>query len=235
MIGVILAFAIVLLQIHYGLIPKTLTVQAVLSVAWPYAVLLFILIIIPVVRTPVILDRRRQQETEVIASEKENLSKELAEQRVRKIKLSASLKTGGGFADAFMTISSRFSAQPLTHIAVSNATLVIYNHGEKPVRLMGYKLWKLNAVEKVLECPLHEMLGPYPPINIDVTGPLVQVISGQAQPNFESVPGEYKIRFEVSFRQESDQPESQTFDFHLTCQREKGGLTLKLSANEITR
>ena len=64
MIGVLLAFAIVLLQIHYGLIPKTLTVQAVLSVGWPYAVLLFILIVIPLARTPFILDEKRQEEDE---------------------------------------------------------------------------------------------------------------------------------------------------------------------------
>lgn len=62
MIGAILAMAILLLQIHYGVIPHALTRQAILSFAWPYLVLLVLLALISAVKTPLTLDQAREKE-----------------------------------------------------------------------------------------------------------------------------------------------------------------------------
>jgi hypothetical protein len=199
-------------------------------VAWPYAVLLFILIVIPVVRTPVILDRKRQNEAEAITSEKENLSKELADRR--KVKLSVSLKTEPSSKPLLMKMSTQFSTHPIVTINVSEMTLVIYNQGEKSVRLRKYNLWKLAAVEASQENNLHDMVNPSVPANVDVTEPLLHVISGQAQYDLDSLLGTCRIRVVVTYLEDSKQADSEPQDFQITCERAGGG-AIKIIADEI--
>jgi len=62
MIGVLLAFAILLCQIHFGVIPKDLTARNFVSIALPYAVLLGVVVILAIVNAPVKLDATRENE-----------------------------------------------------------------------------------------------------------------------------------------------------------------------------
>jgi hypothetical protein len=151
----------------------------------------------------------------------------------QKVKLSVSLKTEATPKPILMKISSQFSAQQFAPIYVPEMTLVIYNQGEKPVRLRKYKLWKLAAVEPSQENNLHGMVGPSAPENVDVTEPLLHVISGQAKHDLDSLLGTCRIRVVVTYSEDSKQADSQPQDFQITCERSGGG-AIKIIADEIT-
>jgi hypothetical protein len=151
----------------------------------------------------------------------------------QKVKLSASLKTEARSKPILMRMSTPISTHPLVVINVSEMTLVIYNQGERPVRLRKYKLWKLAAVEASQESNLHDMVDPSVPANVDVTEPLLHVISGQAQHDPDSVLGTCRIRVVVTYSEDLKQADSQPQDFQITSQR-IGEAAIKIIADEIT-
>lgn len=73
MVGVLLAVVILLFQIHYRVIPSTLTVQALLSLLWPYGLLAVAILLVSVIRAPVLLDMERQAQMGRLAEENEKL------------------------------------------------------------------------------------------------------------------------------------------------------------------
>lgn len=77
MIGAVLTFAILILQVHYHLIPSDLTIAALKSFFWPYVVLIFLFITASVLTAAVKLDNERASE---IASVEATI--ESAQQRV---------------------------------------------------------------------------------------------------------------------------------------------------------
>jgi hypothetical protein len=261
-IGVILAFAILLLQIHYGVIPKTLTFQAVMSLVWPYGILLLGLIAVSAMRIPVLLDRKRQQEVESVRSEKEILSSELVEQKkssedknsgqvralqekIRELEDAARINAASQLVD--LSVSLRTEQLPKAilmgtgqdsfgqsfQVHVSEMTLLIYNHGEKPVVLRGCKLWKLHATQQIREISLHEVATSSAPVYVNVTEPLVRVISDSPTLNFSSLQGKYSIRIVITYRQGSTMQDAEPRDFQLICKPWKGTGTLRIDANEI--
>lgn len=149
----------------------------------------------------------------------------------RKVTLSASLKTEDRFKVLLMKISSQISGDQSVHAHVSEMTLVIYNHGEKAVRLRGCKLWILGAVESAQEFPLHDFLTPDAPATIQMTELLLRVISRQPNYSFDSLPGRYTIRVVVTYSQDPNPADSQTFDFQVACRHE--GAAVKIVADEI--
>lgn len=62
LIGVLVAVAILFFQIHYGLIPSSLTFAAVKSVGWPYLLLILIILLTAGLKAPVDLDNQRAEE-----------------------------------------------------------------------------------------------------------------------------------------------------------------------------
>jgi hypothetical protein len=150
----------------------------------------------------------------------------------RKVNLSASLKTEPRSKPLIMRMSSQFSVAQSILVHVPEMSLVIYNHGEKAVRLRGYKLWKLAAVEASEEITLHDMVSPSTPAYVDVTEPLLRVVSGQAQHEFESLLGTCRIRLVVTYADDSKPVDSQPQDFQITCQR-AGGAAIRILADEI--
>jgi hypothetical protein len=99
--------------------------------------------------------------------------------------------------------------------------------------LRKYKLWKLAAVEASQESNLHDMVDPSVPANVDVTEPLLHVISGQAQHDPDSVLGTCRIRVVVTYSEDLKQADSQPQDFQITSQR-IGEAAIKIIADEIT-
>jgi len=193
----------------------------------------------PVVVSPADLARTKNAEYEVQSEKSKSLearinaleTTEKADQQ--KVKLSASLKTEARSKPILMRMSTQISSYPLIVINVSEMTLVIYNQGERPVRLRKYKLWKLGAVEASQENNLDDIVDPSVPANVDVTEPLLHVISGQAQHDLDSVLGTCRIRVVVTYSEDLKQADSQPQDFQITSQR-IGGAAIKIIADEIT-
>lgn len=211
-----------------------------LSAAMGYGTAFLFALLWKLVSVPAAVDQEKTKElaeqkkaTEERIRQLEDAAKIEAESR--KVEVSASLKTEREFAPLFMKVSSRFSASQALHVPVSKMSLVIYNLGEKSVRLTGYRFWKLAAVGAVHESSLHALLTLNDPTTVDVTEPLLRVISGQPRCDFESLPGKYQIRFVLSYFQDSRSIDSKPFDFEVTCQREGGGVKIKISAEEIMR
>jgi hypothetical protein len=61
-IGALSTIAILIFQLHYGLIPRTLTVQAFASIGWPYGTVVVILCLLSAGRAPAVLDAECQKE-----------------------------------------------------------------------------------------------------------------------------------------------------------------------------
>jgi hypothetical protein len=59
-IGLLLAVAILVLQLHWHLIPSQLSLRAYESILWPYAIVLVVLSMLCAIRAPVGLDRERE-------------------------------------------------------------------------------------------------------------------------------------------------------------------------------
>jgi hypothetical protein len=150
----------------------------------------------------------------------------------RKIKISASLKVESRSKSVIMKIRDQFSSHQSIVAHVREVSLMIYNHGEKPVRLRGYKLWKLAAVEASQEITLHEVVSPATPTSIDVTEPLLRVISSQPQYIFDSFLGTYTIRVLITYFGDSKPVDSRSHDFQLICQR-GSGTAITITAEEI--
>jgi len=263
LIGAILTLAILILQIYYGVIPTTLSWQALKSFAWPYILLILVLTLISAAKAPVVLDKSRKQEIDDLQTQNKSIAEELlqakqkaqtieydrvkslqekireletsieADKKSQKVRLSFSIKTEEGFKPVFMRMSSQFSGEQHIHAHVSGMSLVIYNHGEKSVRLRGYKLWKHEAVEPTEEIALHDVVSPDAPNVVDVTQPLLRVISGAPTSDFESLPGKCTVRFVVTYSEDSVPVDGQPYDFELTCKRWGGGTTLKIEAREV--
>lgn len=76
MIGVLLAFAITVSQLWYGVIPSELSAKAFASIAWPYAILIVFLVVASTIRAPIALDSRRAARIESLrkSARKRNIS-----------------------------------------------------------------------------------------------------------------------------------------------------------------
>lgn len=68
-IGALLVISIMILQIHYGVIPRTLTMQAFASIGWPYAIVVFALCVLSAGRVPAQIDAVSQEEISRINKE----------------------------------------------------------------------------------------------------------------------------------------------------------------------
>ena len=114
----------------------------------------------------------------------------------------------------------------------SNVTMVIYSHGQKPVALRRCRLRKLNAVEETRELSIHEVVTSDAPKCVDITEPLLHVISGREALDFTSMPGRYAVRVVIAYSEGAAPTDAEPHDFQVTCEH-TGGRVLKLDATEI--
>jgi hypothetical protein len=183
-----------------------------------------------VVISPADLANTKNVEAEAQSQKIKALEAKINELRdIQKVKLSASFRTEDRYTVFLMKVSSQFSAQASVEVPVSNVSLLIYNHGERPVRLRGYKLWKLEAVEATQEIDLYDVVSPSTPTAVSITEPLLRVMSGSFPYDYGSLPKTYKIRLVLIYAQDSKPTESEDQDFHITHER-VSGLTIKIFA-----
>ena len=78
-IGALLTIAILALQLYYGVIPRTLTLQAIASVGWPYLVIVIGLCLLSALRAPAQIDADCQREVKLLSAELELPDKDQAE------------------------------------------------------------------------------------------------------------------------------------------------------------
>lgn len=152
----------------------------------------------------------------------------------RQVSLSISLKTGEKPKAILMGSSQDASGQPI-QAYVSEMTLLIYNHGERPVVLRGCKLWKLHATESIQEFTLHDVVTSSAPSCVDITEPVLRAISGSKTFNFVSLQGKYSVRIVIAYSQGLSVEDARPHDFQLSCRPWRGGTTLRIDANEITQ
>jgi hypothetical protein len=76
-IGAVLAILIVALQIYYGLIPSSLSVAAIKSLAWPYLFVIAVLILIAMAKAPVQLDELRRSDIASMQTDRRVLADEI--------------------------------------------------------------------------------------------------------------------------------------------------------------
>jgi hypothetical protein len=70
-IGFLLAVAILVLQLHFGVIQKSLAGLAIMSIAWPYLLLALVLTIAAMATAPVHLDNQRISQIKDVSGDKE--------------------------------------------------------------------------------------------------------------------------------------------------------------------
>ena len=146
--------------------------------------------------------------------------------------LSASIKTEET-AKPFMMGPQDDYGQPL-QFHVTQLKLVIYNHKQEPVVLRGCKLWKLQAAEQTEEIPLHEIVKAGAPTSVDITQPVLSVVSNRRTPPFTIVHGKSSVRVVITYSDGTRLKDYQPFDFELTCGPSSGGLTYRIDAKEQT-
>lgn len=151
---------------------------------------------------------------------------------LQKVNLSLSLKTEDTPKAILMGTGQDSSGQPF-QVHVTEMTLLIYNHGEKPVVLRGCKLWKLHATQQTREISLHGVATSATPVYVDVTEPLVRTISDNPTLNFVSLQGKYTVRIMVMHCQGATTISAQPRDFQITCKPWRGSGTLRIEASEI--
>ena len=116
-IGALLSIAILVLQIHYGVIPRTLTLQSVESVLWPYLILVFGLCLLSAFRAPAQLDAEHRGKIAQLSSELELPDKAQAEYlRAHVAKLSENAKAIMRFV---LIIGDEVSKQDLSTVLPS--------------------------------------------------------------------------------------------------------------------
>lgn len=147
-------------------------------------------------------------------------------------RLSVSLRTEEQ-AETILTPISQDSTGQVIQAHISKVTMLIYNHGEKPVRLYGYRMWRLRAVEPTNECQLHGIVTSNVPLEVDVTKTLMQVISGKLNPDFSSLQVTSEVRTELTYSR-GDAPEpAPSQDFEIICRPWRGGANLRIEAKEL--
>jgi len=177
--------------------------------------------------------QKKSQEIKILETKVRELETTIkAEVKHQEPNLSAAIKTETTSKRLLLQVSSQFSTDHLMHATVSQMTLMIYNQGEKTVRLRGYELSNCENIAEAHEFQLHDLLTPDTSAAIDFTEPLLAAISGQGKPNFESLSRKYTIQIVVLYLQDSIPKSTQPFDFTITCQRQ-GGLSVKLFAEAV--
>jgi hypothetical protein len=148
------------------------------------------------------------------------------------VNLSLSLRTEETPQAILMGTGRDSLGQPF-QVHVTEMTLLIYSHGDKPVVLRRCKLWKLHATEQIREIPLHEVATLTSPVCVNVTEPLVRVISESPTLDFTSLQGKYTIRIVITYCQGVTTEDAEPRDFQLVCKPWRGSGTLRIDANEI--
>lgn len=153
-IGVILAFLITLLQIHFGVIPRALTAKALMSVGWPYAALALFFFALSTVRTPMLLDRKREKEIE---EQRESQTSEIEKSRTQIASLQGILKRDeerqskkfSFWLEAKKSEPSRehrfkyseHGEEKTTDAVIPFIRLLVWNEGTVPLTMSGYVCW----------------------------------------------------------------------------------------------
>jgi len=164
----------------------------------------------------------------------QTVNRALKAQLDRAAGLSLSLKTEGYRKRIWIATHQSLESAPI-HALVSDLTLTIYNHGEKPVRLHGCKIWKLHATEQIQELPIETLSTPQEPTNISVTDCILRILSRSERPYFKGLPGKCTIRISVSyFRHAEACADEKSQDFELVCVQQGGATTLRIEATEIS-
>jgi hypothetical protein len=210
-IGIIIGVYAVLSAVHYAY-----------QTIWNFVVL-----------SPADIHRQQTGEISGLKRKVQEFEKQVQLDSARRLaRLSVSLKTEQRNRPFFMK-SLHSSSGGQLQANVSEMSLMVYNHVEKPVRLKGYKLWKLEAVEPTQEIALHDVVTAEVPKAVDATEPILGAISDTPIYIFESLLGEYVIRIVVTYFQESASVDTEPYDFRITCKRSGGGMTLRIEAGEI--
>lgn len=158
-------------------------------------------------------------------------NRELKARQDKTVSLSLSLRTEDK-PRVFMTGKGQNSFGDPDRVAVSVVTLLIYNHGERPVPLRGCKIWKLHATEATQELRIHGVVTSTTPLLVDITKPLLDALSGGGPFDFTSLQGEYTLRLAVADSEGSGEIEAEPHDFQLTCTPWWGGQGLRIEAQE---
>jgi hypothetical protein len=209
-IGIALAFAIVILQIRSGVIPQHLTPEALASIAWPYAALTGLLIVIAIVKAPVKLDMERAIEAssrdEQIASLQRNIashSSEEFETRFRfHLKANPSARTDikMRYLDTFLMIG------------VSTVELVVTNGGLRPFNLLACR-WFRESV------PVHRPVSPHAPVRVNLTEEIIMALVGNDFNSVPSVSQTHTLHVAIDCQAEDGEPistETQSFQIEIT-------------------
>jgi FtsZ-binding cell division protein ZapB len=160
-------------------------------------------------------------------------NQELKAQQEKAVRLSLSLKTEERLRP-ILTRPTQDSFGAPNYVHVSEMTLLIYNHGERPVAPRGCKIWKLHATEATQELPIHGVVTSAAPMPVDITVPLLHAISGNKPIDFASLQGKCSLRIVVAYSEGSVHKDAEPRDFELSCKPWRGGMTLRIEAIEVT-
>lgn len=162
----------------------------------------------------------------------EKVNQELKAELEKRAQLSVSLRTEKTPRAIGMGSSQDVNSQRI-EVRVTEITLLIYNHGEKPVVVRGCKLWELHAIEAIQDFELHGVVTSDVPKEADITELLLRTISGKSTLNFSSLQGKHTVRVVIKYSDGSTHKEAEPQNFQVICGRWMGGPTLRIDAHEI--
>ncbi len=120
-----------------------------------------------------------------------------ADRERRLVNLSLSIRTEELPHPIMMGTGQDSFGQPF-QVHVTVMTLLIYNHGKKPVVLRECNLWKIHSTQQT-KIPLHGVVTSAAPVCVDITEQLVRTISDTSTLNFTSLQGKYTVRIVITY------------------------------------
>lgn len=207
MLGALLAIAILVLQLWFHLIPQQFTWQAVVSVALPYLLLVVGLVAVSAIRSPVAVDKKRQEQIDDLVTQQETERQqssaqhrsELAERsaEIEKLKsevlsLQELIKSEAARRLVEFSFWLAPTGTPLTYhvwnsrvnstfqTSLPGVSLVVFNEAESSMVVLGYEISTDNEAKSGKE----ENLGVGPGAHgcFLVTDAVMQVLSGPPRP-----------------------------------------------------
>lgn len=164
-IGVILAFAILMFQIHFHLIPQEMTRSAIESVALPYVVLAGFLIMMAIVNAPVQLDSQRISQVSTRDNQIADLKQTIA--ATSELNFHFHLEAS---RISRTDLKMRYLDQ-LMMVGVSTIELVVTNAGQHSFNLVACRWFQQ-------EIPIHQGVSPNIPIRVNITEEIVTALVG---------------------------------------------------------
>jgi hypothetical protein len=200
-LGALLAFAILLLQLKLGVVPHALARQAWASILWPYILLVAAVILASCLRTPVLVDRKRVEEISARDERIERLqtSLELAtrQKEIPQVNFDFRLYSKPG-PHIFMKMNYGYggidASVPFVGIAVSNKS-------ERRIEVVACELAKVHQSNQMM-IETDQLIGPMDSVDVDVTRRFIELVAELREPSWDKIFGTYQVEVAVECRAE---------------------------------